>query len=317
MESKKIISVLKAYKNGAMNDEDLSDFLNDDLMDRKRSVLRAFVSYLFNIIESKHLNSALKLVDVIYKNRYENHRTLDSVFTIDVRNTIKKRFGQESKEYENSKKLLRLSYEDKGQLIKENNERVIDKNNKRFEYNYHDIHSLIRDLSKSDDIMKVALSLLLASGSRPFELFIQSMYRPYDFGNCNNWIEQSGIAKNKTGIIVIKPLIYYDNKTFINCVKKLRTLIDDLFNNITDNNGGLSKTIAIKLNKTTKEAFDDNDITTYISRKIYGSVAYELYGSNNPFGTNLSLSNFLNKVLGHAENSLSTTHNYTNIQIKL
>ena len=320
-DSKEMMTLLKSIENvynETVTEYILETFPNKEFLTAgKKNVFRSFVSYLFENIEKKYVDKALVVVNKIYKQLYNNNRTLDSYFTKDARSVLKKRFGEKSNEYSQSKKLLKISYKEKGQLIKENKEKVIKNNNNRIEFTSEEIFEIIQKAISSADPMYRMVALLMASGSRPIELFERSTFSKYKFDEENNWVKQNYVAKSKTKTELIKPIIYFNADKFIEELERAKTELKQKYPSFVSAKNELSSALTTRLNKSMKEIFKNKEkVVPYTARKIYGNISFELYKSKNPFGKNLSISAFLNHVLGHNENSLAVTHNYTNVDVQ-
>lgn len=291
------------------------DFLGDTT--NKTKYIRSFIPWYINRVNRETLKHSFELIDKIYKNLYSNNRTLDSILSKDVRKAVIKRFKIDSDMYKESKYRVKISYDEKKQLIKENEERVYEKNQNRLEFDNKEVLEIISKGKNSANIYELGISMLLASGSRPIELFSRSSYSKSKEGD--NWITQKYVAKRKEDLDkpIIKPLINYTSKEFIDDLHKLRDELKIIFTDIENDRGELSSTVSSAFNRNMKRVFNYREnITLYTCRKLYGKISYEMFSKvNNLYGKNPEYHIWLNNVLGHNKKNLDVASNYSNIDL--
>ena len=288
--------------------------------DERKNMFRPLVEQRMEILKVHNLQKILKLLNKVYPKLFTNATTLDNYFSVDIRRPLAKRFGENSVEHKLSKKLARLDYEVKGNLLKAAKAKVFEKNSNRTEYTSEQILKVIRENIVSDDPMKRAVALLLCSGSRPIELFERANFTVEIVnGDDTHWIFQDFVAKKKGAIVsVVKPLLYLTNEKFIDELKSMRDELKEHYGSFIGPKGQLKSNINQRLNKVSKEAFDyEENFTAYTSRKLYGLLSYDLYGRlPNIYGTNISYQAWLSRVLGHKESDLTTAANYSSFTLK-
>lgn len=251
-----------------------------------------------------------------YRRLYTNIATIDNMFSKDVRAPISKKYGKDSDEYKLSKKLVKITFEEKTQVIEKQQQKVVANNTNCIPFNQDHVISLIKDNIDSENPIRCAVALLIASGCRPIELFVRSTFtKNEDLGP--NWIHQEYIAKSKNKTSLNKPLIEIDSETFIEKVNDLREYLESHYNVPVKDDGNLVSAILFRANQEAKKMFNYKESTSlYTCRKLYGNISYKLFsGKTKEFGENPSLNVWLNGVLGHAADNLVTSHNYSNITL--
>lgn len=290
------------------------DFL--DGKNNKTAYIRSFIPWYIIRVNKETLKNSFGLIDKIYKNLYTNNSTLDSILSKDVRKPVVRKYKEGSEMHKQSKYLVKISYNDKKELIKQGADNVYQRNQNRLEFENKDVLEIISK-GKTGNFYELGISMLLASGSRPIELFSRSSYTISKEGD--NWITQNYIAKRKEDVDkpVIKPLINYTAVEFIQKLKILREELIITFTNIENDRGELSSTISAAFNRSMKKLFNYRDnITLYTCRKLYGKISYEMFSKvNNLYGTNPEFHVWLNNVLGHNKKSIEIAANYTNIDL--
>lgn len=293
------------------------DSANNQAMEQFSTLFRPLVKSKMAEVKKGNLKEIFKLLNKLYTNLYKNPSTLDNYMSEDVRKPISVRFGYNSPEHKLAKQLVRLDYEIKGNLLKSAKEKVFEKNKHTIQTDSKEIIDAIEQNYNSDDPYRKAVALLIASGSRPIELFARSTFTKIVHQGeqiYNTWIHQDNVAKKKGEAFSLKkPLIYVTSDQFLTALNDIRSKIKDPLKD-----DKLKTTINSKANAAAKSIFKGRDkFTLYTSRKLYGNLSYDLFGRNKTtiHGTNPNLQVWLSLVLGHAEGSVSATHNYSHISL--
>jgi len=301
--------------------ETTNEMIGDAFPDaeERKNMFRPLVMERMDVLKVHNIQKILKLLNKVYPKLFKNTTTLDNYFSNDIRRPLAKRFGENSTEHKLSKKLARLDYEVKGEILKAAKAKVFEKNSNRTEYSTEQILTIIRENIVSDDPMKRAVALLAASGARPIELFEKANFIPFAYENSNSWVEQDFVAKKKGAVVsVVKPILYLTNQKFIDELKSMRDELHERYPTFLGKNGQLLASISQRLNKVSKQIFEfEEDFTAYTSRKLYGLLSFDLYGRvPNLYGTNVSYQAWLSRVLGHKENDITTAANYSTFTLK-
>ncbi|KAH9259646.1 hypothetical protein BASA81_002068 [Batrachochytrium salamandrivorans] len=242
------------------------------------------------------------------------------MLSVDVRRPLSKKYGVSSPEHVMAKKLVKISFQEKGKLIKEEKLRVLHRVGNRLKFETEDIIKIIKDNATSTDPMKRAVALLIASGCRPIEFFEKANFKPNPEQG-PNWVFQDFVAKRKDKKLddkpLTKPIVYLSAVDFIKGVKSIRDDLHKQYPNFMQANGNLISAISTRSNKVAKEIFNRKEgLTLYTSRKIYGAVSYELFSETTQlFGTEPGIGAWLNGVLGHSPLSLDTAQNYAQVKL--
>jgi hypothetical protein len=319
----KLLSILAKYEeldHETVNEKIMELFPDLDFLDSGEStnvVIRRFTPWYMTKIANKNLKAVLKSLDVIYPKLYKNMNTLDNYFSTDIRKPIAKRFGHKSPEHEMSLELTALSWEKKGEIIKKAKDKVQFKQNNRQTFDAKRIIQLIRDNITSDDVIRKSVALLLASGCRPIELYAKANFELV--ANETHWIKQDFIAKRRgeAGEPVIKPIVYLTSQQFIEEVEIMREGLKDRYKTIINpKNDQLSSSINSRANEIAKLMFEnEEDLTLYSTKKLYGLSSYDIYGKvPNRFGNNVSYPTWLSQIYGHkGEGAVA---NYSHFELK-
>lgn len=275
-----------------------------------KNYLKKLVPYSLQTLNKALLEKALTLLDSIYKRIYDNNATLDNAFTSDIRKPIFTRFGRNSEEHKMSKKLAKLSYKDKGELITESKHRLKERHKEIKRFDPVKILEVIQDSIKTEDPFRKAVGLALASGCRPIELFAVANFEPLE--GTKNWVTQDFTAKKRGKIEPVKkPIIGMSAAKFIEQIGDMRYDVSAEVKKVLNRDGELSSAIEEKANKITKMIFDYEDgITLYSCRKIYGQLSYEMYAKDSIYGKDPSIQSWLADVLKHGEDDLTTATSY-------
>lgn len=295
--------------------------------DQTTPTLRNIVKNKMKNIDPELLDDAFYLIDNVYPRLYTNLNTLDNYFSQDVRTLIFKRFGA-GEYYEMAKEQVALPWEVKGALEEAKRKKTLEKNQKPLEIKTDDIIGFIRDNIISEDPFRKAVALLIASGSRPVELFVRSTYTEYEDEFTNgHWVRQTKIAKKKgRDVEVLKPIIYLKAKQFITELEYVREKLKERYGTLSENNDEekIRSSIRDRANITAKQIFGNafkdanvEEITLYTARKLYANLSYELYGRNRKtiHGNKIPYSLWLSFVLGH-EGKSGSLNNYTHVALE-
>ena len=262
-------------------------------------------------VPERLLERSFIAIEKIYRKLSSSLASLDSKMSTYVRSVIANRFGRDSPMHKLSKEIVKISYEEKGALIKKQKDSLIEKNTDIPSFDTSFLTEVIKKGIESDDKYHKMVALLLCSGSRPYELLVIGRYEVYSI----NYITQYGIAKSRELESVVKPLILIDSDTFIKEVEKLRESFKDT-KLVEEGKGGISGVISSSGNRFIKKLFDNKDISLSSMRSIYPGLSYEMYKNDKTyFKELLSLSLWTNKVLGHSRTNLKTGNHYNTVSI--
>lgn len=273
--------------------------MNTVLNDYKKPCQNYLIPMIINFINtSTELEIKNKLPEIfsVLRKAYPKDSSFDVVFSRSIRTPIKNRFGPDSEIYGVSKKYA-LSWNEKKELINDQKKSLFKKLQNADTITKDEILLFLKSgINQTEDIFKLILCLLIVSGSRPIELLVISEYSP----NPKNEyiIEQTGIAKSKKRHKVIKPLIMIKSSDFLNRLQIVRNFVS----------GKKYSSILSILNNRSIKYLSHN---TYTMRKIYGTLSYQLYSDKK-----MTLPAWLSMVLGHAENNMVTSLNYSNVKIE-
>ena len=323
MEFKKIMETLKKIKDlkdiKLVNRNILEKYpKNNFIKENSKNYFRPFVMWLLTKVPKDKFEEPLKLINTIYANLYTNTSTLDSMLSKDVRTIISEKYGEKSQQHTLSKELVKIPYEEKGNLIKEQEDKVRAKNKNRLEFQTDEVMKIIKNNINSDDPLRNAISLLIASGCRPIELFEKAKFKANpEVGP--NWIIQDYVAKrkDKDAKALTKPIIYFKADEFIDHLKTMRAVLHEKYPDFVNSKGELISSISSKTNLLANEIFEYREgFTLYTSRKIYGITSYNIYHKTTDiFGKNPSHNEWLNDVLGHSRKSIMSSFNYSHIEL--
>ena len=275
-----------------------------------KNYFRRLIGYYLLLIKKEDLPDVLRYLEIIYKKIYTNKSTLDAVLSVHIRKPIFERFGKNSEEHKLAKAITRLTYEEKGDLITEQKIKLIKKHSALSRFDPKEVILIIKNSIKSYNVYDKIIGLSLACGSRPVELFDDEVvFTKID----ENWIHQNKVAKKRGEIVSVdKPIIAIGTDTFIEELDNARRLLNERFPDGIIKNGKPLSTLQIYVNQVMKNIFQDNDgITFYSCRKIYGNLSYQLYSKDTRYGKDISLQLWLSKCLGHNEEDLATANHYS------
>ena len=253
------------------------------------------------LVELDDLPRVLNLLKNIYRKIYLNNRTLDQIYTVDIRGIISKKYGTNSPEHMLAKSIISIGYAEKGVLISDAKKNITERHKNASEYSVSKIIDIIKTEIESENIFHRIVALLLASGSRPAELLSMSDYEAE-----GNWIIQTKVAKKRgTDFTIKKPLLAISGQVFIDTLINVRKEISEQD----------IKSINTKCNNSARELLGLGS-KLYDCRKIYAILSWELIGCySTNFGPNITEKIWMNLILGHAEDDLSTSNNYSHIKL--
>ncbi len=317
---KRLATQKKLIDEKELNEEILTLFPDKTFLAKQKKAKNYFkklVFYQMGVINKTNLEEVLKLLDTIYKKIYTESSTLDSAFSQDIRKPIVLKYGRNSEEHKMAKKLAKLSYKVKGELINHRKTRLKEEHLEIHRFDPLKIQTIIKDSMVSDDGTIKAVGLSLASGCRPIELFEKANF--FESEKVKGWIFQDWLAKKRENgdITVDKPIIGMTPEEFINQVGDMRHDLGARFKKLSTRNNELTKAASTTMNQVTKMLFDFEDgITFYSCRKIYGQLSYELFGKNSIYGKDPSIQSWLADVLGHADGDIITATHYNNFKLE-
>lgn len=188
------------------------------------------------------------------------------------------------------------------------------------------IFEVISKAMVSSDIYVKSIALLLASGSRPTELFRLSTYKllPYNSPKRHQYLIIEGLAKTVNDTKKVeRPILHMTPDTFLNTLTELRRNVEMKFpdrklyrdieskNAITTTLTGFLQTRIDKLfpeNNNLKKG-DPSRITPKSTREIYITLAFELYGESDTPGVPQNRNWFIQQILGHDD--IRTSFHYS------
>jgi hypothetical protein len=304
-----ILSKRKTLTQKSANTTILKYFDYDD--QDGNTLIRKVVPEQLKTLKKEFLEESLKMINIIYALLYKNHGTLDSILTKDVRGIIAKRYQTHSAEHTLAKKTAKLSYKDKGALIKKKLDARSERHKEVIKFDGKTMLEHIQENIESDNVLNRAVALALACGSRPIELCAKSTYVVED----EHWVRQDFIAKSKSRDHVIKPIIFLSAQRFVEEVARMRIDLAKRYKTIIKDEE-LYSSVSSACNTATKKILGPEH--TYNScRKEYIQLSYELFGRfPNRYGESVSDDLWKQMVLGHAQNDFGTGSNYSNYKLE-
>lgn len=282
-----------------------------------KHLFRYFITTFIKDIPKKDLEETFKKVNTIYHNLGYKDSTLDTIISKDIRT----KFDKSSEEHKLSKKLVKISYEAKGELIKEQKKVLVLKHSERIRFSGSDTLTLIRRLISSSDKSDLLIGLMLACGARPVELLTKSRFEEIENQTENQnmvVIKQFELAKKRGELntFSIKPLLVLSFKEFNDALKKMRDEFESEKEELVDRRGELKQKFLSQPNKIMKDLFKHaDDVSLYSCRGMYVLLSYYLYGKSGLHGKDPSLQLWANKCLGHKENDLNTQNHYSRFEL--
>lgn len=279
-----------------------------------------------NDVNDPFLTTAFKLADRVYPALWPKLSTLDNNFTNDVRVIMRDRYTKDSPQHMKAKEEVALTWEQKAKLEEGKNKKVVERNRNPIRIDGDLILDYIRNNIVSTDPLRKGVALLVASGSRPVELFLRSNYTEYNDEYSNGyWVEQTRIAKKRgLEVTVKKPIIYITAAQFIEELAYVRAELKKKYGSLSAKNDSdkLNPSITSASNTTAKNVFgnDFGDLhqlenKQYTSRKLYANMSYELYCRDRTtvHGQTVAYPHWVSNVLGH--DGTGTLSNYAHVYI--
>ena len=316
----KFLKEINANKNLELKDinEMIVERFPDGVQKKAKNHLRNLVSSKMKDVDKKNLDNTLIQLDPIYKRLYSNAATLDTYYSKDIRNIIKKRFGLKSPEHLASLKLTKLAGTIKGNLIRRQKENLVEKHGDQKEFESNVVKQYIMDNIDNEDPFYRAVACLLACGARPIEFFDEEInFEIID----EHWVIQDFLAKKRGKVqSVKKPIVFISSKKFNetrgDVLWELKKEHKKLFNRSKSGEKELASKIETRSNKVAKDIFGHADkFTLYSCRKIYAQVSYQEFARNSIYGVNPTIQLWTSKVLGHSDNDLNTQNHYSHFKV--
>jgi hypothetical protein len=134
----------------------------------RRNIFLQLVDDNYKTVPDNYIEQCLIFTEIIFRKLYQNLTTLDSVMAKKVRNVLCERYGKNSKYHKMSKTIVKITYEEKGSIIDSYKKSVIQKRNNLILVEHSTILDVFNECIDSDNIFKRLVSLLIASGCRPY-----------------------------------------------------------------------------------------------------------------------------------------------------
>jgi len=276
--------------------------------ERTTNYFNHLVTHMLKTVDKSKLKTTLIKLDKAFANSYGSMKTLDSVLSKVVRKPIAEKYGKNSTYHKLSKSLVKISYEEKGKLIKDEENKKAEKNRNVTDVDVENVLEVIKNNIDNPDIYKQAIALLICCGSRPNEFFLHSTYSesPKEQYIIQKYLAKQGKDSEKAS--VEKPLIYIKPSIFIEKVKELKKKFNERYKNLKNAEGQLSSSVSTMASKVMKQLFPNDKTTFYNVRKYYGLVAHSLFSPNSNYNQ------FLQDVFLHKDANVSKA--YSNFKVK-
>jgi hypothetical protein len=270
-------------------------------------------SILLNIVIQNILNvpkDEMKIILPILENLgvrfYDNIITRD-VFYTKIRKPFLVKYGKNSPEYIETLELMKITKEQRLQINEDYRQNIKNKNKTPKIFYSEDILTIIEKCKYDENWAIVTIGLMLAYGGRLSEILYKNEFEIND----NNIIVKNIGKKreDKKNIICVRPVIGYTPEEFIYNVTLLRNSLNNVLITEGNDKGQLKKKYSKAVKEKMYELFN-KDYNPSLCRKIYGNLAYLLYGENQ------NLNVFLADILGHDKNDLTTSFSYSTICVK-
>lgn len=231
----------------------------------------------------------------------------------EIRKIIERNQSKNAYRLSKHDKYFNLNYNQRADLLDKYNQDIEKKNKNKIQIDEGEILSSMRTLILSKNPYDRAISLLLASGCRPVELFYLNKF--HLIKDKPSYLRITNIAKKRSGQVneVERPIVMFSATAFKGLVKRLRDdfkgkIVYDENNNkfASDKNKTLNDRIRKKLPWITSTGVSN---ISSLLRKIYGSLAFARYADPKKENKNTFLSN----ILSH--NSLQTSFSYSIINL--
>ena len=306
MAARKFVRELKGAN--IKDDITLLEFVKKYHKTERKSGIRSLQDYVVKLINDGINTATLKelfgVLNTVIPAVSKNSVTQD-VFK-NIRHAVIERFGkfddegEKTEMYEKSLSLMKFDLgtwrANKAEYIK----KIAQANTEPKQYSFDDIKQVLRTTANGDDPIDLLIFLQLCVGSRFSELLHYSNFEKTDD---KTTIKQVGILKGKDEKVrsVTKPVLFITPANFLTGFEKLRTLLQNEDNNL----------IQRKVNRRLKKLFNDKDASSHDLRKLYGDIAFKVYG-----GTSKDTA-YIARVLGHAENSIGVSLSYLTVNVDL
>lgn len=289
--------------------EKMSNSTKDEIMAMIDGPVDIFIKNGLLKIPDRLVEKALVFIEKVFRICYSNIGTLDSKMSTYCRSVIANRYGKDSPLHIIAKDIVKISYEEKGSLLKKQRESLLDKNKNVPTFSEEDVLKII-NLIDSDNKYQKMIALLLASGSRPSEIIHFSDYEKLS----DNYVVQKGITKSKSLKELVKPIIYISVDKFIDEVSNLRDMMPDKVKN--DHNEGAHPTITNGCIREIRKIIGNYGCSTL--REMYAYFSYSKFKDDRSvFKEKMSQLLWSNKVLGHSAGDFSITVHYNTMDINL
>ena len=287
----------------------------DEQYTKSKSGASSFMAYIVDNITKPNiedLRAILPKVNDIIKTLYNNSAITRNIYYSKIRKALSDKYGLDSPEYKESQNLMKISRDEKKQLIEDYNIKVKEANRDRQVFYTEDVLESIYKMLAADHWADKALGLLLCCGARPVELLSKNKYTPVT--DADKWVHIEGLAKkrgDKVDDTVTRPLVHLTAADFIKRVDEVRDDADFKSKKILDKHGNLTQNITKILNYHLEayETFKNDNVP--ILRKVYANLAFNLYA--DPVKTTLNV--FLSDTLGHDRADISTAASYSTVVV--
>ncbi len=202
--------------------------------------------------------------------------------------------------------LLKLPRGEVKTIVEADKKKVVDCKKSKIEVSRDAIKEAVEKGLKSGYMYRLAVALILCSGRRPVELFKNAQFKVAS----KDTLLFMGQAKQKGGAVKDEfeiPLVHVSAKEFMAAFEKFRKLTiargyDKLTN--VQLNGRLGK----DLSSTARKVLQNDDITFYSCRGIYGQSVLE-----SKHAKNMDTQVLLAKILGHDSDDLISAMSYESV----
>lgn len=252
----------------------------------------------------------LPKIYLIYEKLYPKLNTRKQALS-NIRTKFIKKY-QSNNLYKKSQldKYFNLNFDQRVGIINEYKADIEKKNKNKLQININTILEKMRTLIQSSNPYDRAISLLLAYGGRPIELFIRNKFEKIP--NKPSWLKILNLAKKREGqeTSTTRPIVLFTPSEFLREVKRLRA---DFKGKVLENSKGeLSKDKSQTLNKHALKHFPFLKTVhqkSSLFRKIYADTSWSLYGDPSIENQN----SFISSALGHDGLMTSFSYSWVNV----
>lgn len=289
--------------------EKMSTATKDEITGMIDVNIDSFIKSGLEKVPERLVEKSLRFIEKIFRTYYTNLGTLDSKMSTYCRSVISRRFGQDSDMHILAKDIVKISYSEKGELLKKQRDSLIEKNKEVPTFTEEDVLKIV-SLVDSENKFQKMIALLIASGSRPSEISHFSEYEAFG----DNYVIQRGITKSKSLKEVTKPIIYMSAHKFVSEITILRSKFKGLKLK-NEHNEGANPQIVSGCNKEINKIIGKFSCSTL--REIYAHFSYlKFKDDRSVFKEGVSQLLWSNKVLGHSIGDFSITVHYNTINVK-